>query len=51
MYENVTKVYIGLTGGAFKERYQSHTKSFKHCKYKNETVRIKVRMELEKQKS
>ena len=31
------KVYIGLTGGRFKERYRNHLKSFKSEKYKNET--------------
>ena len=33
-----TKIYIGLSENAFKERYRNHTKSFRHDKYKNETV-------------
>ena len=33
-----TKIYIGLSENSFKERYWNHTKSFRHDKYKNETV-------------
>ena len=33
-----TKIYIGLSENSFKERYRNHTKSFRHDKYKNETV-------------
>ena len=29
--------YIGLTSTTFKERYNNHSKSFNHEKYKNET--------------
>jgi hypothetical protein len=35
--ENADKSYIGLTGNTFKERYNNHTKSFKHKKYEKET--------------
>ena len=32
-----TMTYIGMTGGAFKLRYNNHLKSFRHDKYQNET--------------
>ena len=36
-YENTEKIYIGLSGGSFKDRYRNHMKSFKHGKYANDT--------------
>ena len=35
--ENVERVYVGCTEGAFKYRYANHLKSFKHRTYSNET--------------
>jgi hypothetical protein len=35
--DNVSKQYIGLAGGTFKERYNNHTKSFRLEKYQKET--------------
>ena len=32
-----TKTYIGNTGGAFKDRYRNHTKSFRNQRYETET--------------
>ena len=34
---NETKVYIGLSGGPFKDRFRNHTKSFKHERYEKDT--------------
>ena len=31
------KIYYGLTESSFKERFRSHTKSFNHRRYQNET--------------
>ena len=32
-----TKVYYGVTEGPFKDRYNNHTKSFRHMRYSTET--------------
>ena len=34
---NMSKEYIGLTGNTFKERFNSHSKSFRQKKYRKET--------------
>ena len=31
------KLYIGMAGGTFKERYNNYNKSFRHVKYEKET--------------
>ena len=35
---NTSKVYIGNTGGEFKDRFRNHTKSFNNAQYETETV-------------
>ena len=47
-HEKEEKSYYGLAGGAFKDRYRNHVKSFKHEKYKNETQLSKYIWELKK---
>ena len=36
-YDNEKQEYYGLCEGEFKLRYNNHTKSFRHSKYRNET--------------
>ena len=40
------RIYFGLAGGTFKDRYRNHVKSLKHEKYKNETQLSKYIWEL-----
>ena len=47
-HTNQMKTYIGNTGGAFKERYRNHTKSFRHQRYETETELSKYIWELKK---
>ncbi len=44
-----SKSYIGLSGGTFKERYNNHTKSFRHEKYSKETELSKCVWNLKRQ--
>ena len=48
-HDNENKVYFGLTGGTFKERYRNHTKSIRNKKYENETELSKYIWDLKKQ--
>ena len=41
MSRNETKVYIGLTEHAFKQRYSNHMQSIRHKKYRNSTELLK----------
>ena len=36
-YNDTLSVYIGLTGGSFKDRYRNHVKSERHIRYEKET--------------
>ena len=46
--DTITKVYFGLAGGTFKERFRNHTKSFRNEKYQNETELSKHIWDLKK---
>ena len=48
---NDSKIYIGLTGNTFKERFNSHQKSFRQVKYEKETELSKYVWQLKKKKS
>ena len=41
-HENTTETYYGQCEGEFKLRYNNHTKSFRHSKYRNETELSKL---------
>ena len=45
---NTQKIYIGQTGGKFKDRYRNHTKSFKAERYSNDTELSKHIWQLKK---
>ena len=45
---NDRKVYLGLTEDVWKKRYYNHTKSFRHEKYKNNTVLCNYSWEFKK---
>ena len=46
--EDESKSYIGLAGGTFKERFNNHTKSFRHKKYGKETELAKCIWDLKR---
>ena len=47
-HERVSKVYIGLAGNTFKQRFNNHKKSFRHERYANETELSKYVWSLKK---
>ena len=49
MSRNETKVYIGLTEHAFKQRYSNHKQSIRYEKYGNSTELLKYVWQLKKE--